>query len=128
MSKNRPLVRDSRKDFGEEPDVDYLVSVEPCIIDVVSGPSKGFSRPSYITTYSLRSGGSGAENKVVEATYPSNTYIYILDKDTDLKFDDEDGVARFSSKNVDYVVRAIQESDSGAWDYLQEWKAEKGEK
>ena len=89
---------------------------EPAILECLSGEARGLRR---VITRLLNINQDG-EKVVAQGFY--NTIEYEIDEGGSLVFDDEEGTAGFSSREVQYKIRAIQESDGSAWAALQEAK------
>ena len=89
---------------------------EPAILECLSGEARGMRR--VITR--LMNINQGGEKVVAQGFY--NTIEYEVDEGGSLVFNNEEGIAEFSSREVQYKIRAIQESDGSAWAALQEAK------
>lgn len=89
---------------------------EPAMLECLSGEARGLAR--VITRLSKID--ENGEKVFAQGFY--NAIEYEVDEDGSLVFDDEEGTAGFSSRGVQYKIRAIQESDGSAWAALQEAK------
>lgn len=105
----------------------FDITNEPSVIENLSGPAQGLSRVSLRTTHRESRDADNNLIYIVEADYSLASYVYILDPGGSLQYDDENGVATFSSKGIQYRIRAIQPEDTEYWGFLQEWKSREEE-
>lgn len=114
--------------YGEKVEDSSVIftSTEPLVIKNVSGPAKGLYRISLDTRCYLDLDEKGEIKQFLYALYSENAYRYMLDSTGPFKIDEDTGVGTFSSRNVEYILRSIQENEKSSWSFLQEWKAERG--
>jgi hypothetical protein len=89
---------------------------EPSMLESMSGEVKGARR---VITRLLNIPGDNP--KIVAQGY-YNTIEYDVDEGGELKFSEKEGIATFTSREVQYKIRAVQEDDGSAWAALQEAK------
>lgn len=113
---SHPSEKDLNKGIG-----DHAIVDEPSMIIKKSKTDGDLLRFAYEITYRTDYDDDYNIIKSVVVLYPENSYLYELDSDTDLEFDDDEGTAKFFSSEYEYVVRAIQPEDGDSWDLLKNW-------
>lgn len=89
---------------------------EPAILEALDGEVAGARR----VVTSVADLQEDLKKIVIQGYY--NTIEYDVDKGGELRFDNKEGIATFTSRGVQYKIRAIQEDDGSAWAALQELK------
>lgn len=92
------------------------IIAEPAILECLSGEAKGLTR---VITHLSKIDEDGEK---VFAQGFDKSVTYDVDEGGSLTFDSNEGSASFSSRGVQYKIRAVQESDGSAWTALQEAK------
>lgn len=122
MLFERKLVRASDEDRQVDPRNEIG---EVSVLETLNGQSQGLFRSiNRLVNVTIKD-----ENKndleVVVAYSDGKVIQYEVDAGGSLKFDDEEGIAYFSTRGIQYRIRAIQRSDGPLWDSYQRFSQNK---
>lgn len=119
MLLERKLVRATEEQRKEDPRNEIG---EDSILEATSGSAAGLIR-SVLRLVNVTVKDENNNDQELVVVYSENRSTqYEVDAGGSLKFDEEEGIATFSSRGVQYKIRAIQESDGHYWQVLQNKK------
>jgi hypothetical protein len=102
------LVRASKEQRMTDP---RNIIGEKSILESLNGPTVGLTRLVGRVENFQGNDENGNLIEVVLVASPDKLVEYVVDAGGGLKFDDEEGIATFSSRGRQYKIRAIQDSD-----------------